>query len=144
MTDRAISTALTEQALRSGDLDELFEPAAPSGDELLLGELRELVLRFEGGDVRYLALLVELLELHLVKSAGYGDGADRMANFTGVSAITGEPRHRYPRRRMVEKLLRCEKLEAAGRDADLDEELIDIAGLSLCALLMRQADASSS
>jgi hypothetical protein len=90
------------------------------------------------GDPDYLRLHAELLEQHLIKSGGYGTGADPLANFTQVAAQTGEPPWRYPRRRMIEKLARCESLDAQGRDGELEEELLDIAGLALCAAALRR------
>lgn len=96
--------------------------------------------RSQVGDPEFLAYLDELRELHLLKSGGYGTGSDPYSNFTLVSAASGEPRHRYPRRRIVEKLARLESLDAQGRVEELEEEYGDIAGLAICALAMLRKD----
>ena len=91
-------------------------------------------------DPGYLRLLDELRDLHQVKSAGYGTSKDPLANFTAIAGLTGEPAHRYPRRRAIEKLARCEALEAQGRVDELGEEYLDIASLLLCAEALRRRD----
>ena len=92
------------------------------------------------GDPEYLAALDDLRELHLLKSGGYGTGYDRFANFTLVASAIGEPRHRYPRRRMLEKIARLESLDAQGRTDELEEEYLDIAGLAMCCLAVLRKD----
>lgn len=91
------------------------------------------------GDPGWLAAHERLLDVHRQKSRGYGTHTDPLANFTTVGRVTGEPAARYPRRRMLEKLARCESLEAQHRFNEIPEELEDIASLALCALaLMRR------
>ena len=92
------------------------------------------------GDPDYVQGVQDLLELHLLKSGGYGTGMDRFANFTLVGKATGEPRHRYPRRRMLEKIARLESLDAQGRVDELEEEYLDIAGLAMCCLAVLRKD----
>ena len=93
----------------------------------------------EGGDPRYMALLQRLWSLHVEKSAGYGTGADPLRNFNALAEVTTEPAYTYPRRRMVEKLIRCESLEAQGRAREMVEEYLDLAGLALCGLILLEA-----
>lgn len=81
-----------------------------------------------------------LLDLHLLKSGGYGTGSDPFANFTAVSAVTGRARYEYPIERIVEKVTRLRSLIDQGRIAELGEEYRDIAGLSLCAVAMLRED----
>lgn len=92
------------------------------------------------GDPDWLAAHADLLDLHRVKSSGYGTGDDPLANFTAVAGMTGDPPWLYPLRRSVEKLARCESLYRQGRHAELLEEFGDLAGLALCAaaLLRRE------
>lgn len=90
------------------------------------------------GHPGYLKLLDEIRELHAVKSGGYGNSADPLANFTAIAAVTGQPRHVYPVHRAIEKLSRCVSLIAQGRDDELGEEFLDVASLLLCAEAMRR------
>lgn len=90
------------------------------------------------GHPGYLALLTELESLHLTKSGGYGNPADPFANFTAVAHVTGQPAYVYPIHRAVEKLTRCVSLLAQGRDGELGEEFLDVAGLMLCAEALRR------
>lgn len=90
------------------------------------------------GDPDYLAAHAELAALHALKSAGYGTDEDRLANFTAIADLTGEPAWRYPRRRAIEKLARMEALEAQGNIAALEEEHLDVASLMLCAEALRR------
>ncbi len=104
---------------------------------------RESVVRLANkseGDPYFKEILDEMWNVHLLKSGGYGTGADPFENFTVVGKVSGEPRHRYARRRMLEKLVRLESLDAQGRDDELDEEYRDIMGLAGCALAMRRRD----
>jgi hypothetical protein len=90
------------------------------------------------GDPHWLSAHAELVAVHTEKSGGYGTGADQLANFTGVSAISGDPAWLYPCRRMVEKLTRVESLAAQNRTDELAEEFMDIASLALCAEALRR------
>ncbi len=90
------------------------------------------------GDPHWLEAHAELIDLHREKSGGYGTGADPLANFTAISALTGEPPWRYARRRALEKLARMESLEAQGRIDELQEEHMDVASLMLCAEALRR------
>lgn len=81
-----------------------------------------------------------LRDLHLLKSGGYGTGADPFANFTAVAAVTGRARYEYPIERIVEKVTRLRSLIDQGRIAELAEEYRDIAGLSLCGVAMLRED----
>lgn len=92
------------------------------------------------GDPGFLASLEEMHDLHLLKSGGYGTTSDPFENFTRIAQVSGEPRHRYPRRRILEKIVRLESLDAQGREDELAEEYLDIAGLALCALSMLRSD----
>ncbi len=90
------------------------------------------------GDPDWLEVYTGLLRLHCEKSAGYGTGDDRLANFTAVAGISGDPGFLYPMRRSVEKLARCESLYRQGKFSDLAEEFTDIASLMICAEAMRR------
>lgn len=90
------------------------------------------------GDPGYLEAHAELAVLHAEKSAGYGTDGDRLANFTAIAHMTGEPAWRYPRRRAIEKLARMEALEAQGRVDELETEHLDVASLMLCAEALRR------
>lgn len=93
------------------------------------------------GDLGWLQAHSELRALHFLKSEGYGTDEDPLANFTAIAQMTGEPAWVYPRRRALEKLARCEALEAQGRTDDLREEHLDIASLMLCAEALRRRSA---
>jgi hypothetical protein len=92
------------------------------------------------GHPEYLALVDDILQLHKDKSAGYGTGADPMANFTAVAELTGQPRYLYPVHRSIEKLTRVLSLHAQGRTAELEEEFVDVASLLLCAAAVLRED----
>lgn len=92
------------------------------------------------GHPYFLEEAAALRELHLLKSGGYGTGADPFANFTAVSAVTGRGRYEYPIERIVEKVTRLRSLIQQGRISELAEEYRDIAGLSLCAVAMLRED----
>ncbi len=92
------------------------------------------------GDPRWLEAHARLLEVHRVKSRGYGTEVDKLANFTLVGRTACEPASRYPRRRMLEKLARCESLDRQGRFNEIPEELEDVASLALCALALMARD----
>ena len=88
----------------------------------------------------YLSLLDELRELHLLKSGGYGTGADPLENFTAIARAKRQPRFVYPLDRDYEKSIRCYSLLEQGRVDELGEEFLDKASLLLCAEAMRRED----
>lgn len=90
------------------------------------------------GDRYWLDAHAELVDVHREKSGGYGTGADPLANFTAVAAVTGEPAFLYPCRRAIEKLTRVESLVAQGRFGELEEEFKDVSSLALCAEALRR------
>jgi hypothetical protein len=92
------------------------------------------------GHPEYLRLVDELKTLHLLKSGGYGNGADPLNNFTVVGQATGQPRYLYPVLRSLEKLTRILSLHAQGRVGELEEEFKDVASLNLCAAAMLRED----
>jgi hypothetical protein len=92
------------------------------------------------GHPGFLRLVEELRDLHLVKSGGYGTGVDPFANFTSVAAASGEPRYLYAALRSIEKLTRVLSLHAQGRQGELEEEFLDVAGLMVCAAAMLRED----
>ena len=98
------------------------------------------VLDEKAGHPEYYVILDELEDLHALKSGGYGTGQDPFANFTAVSAVSGRARYEYPIERMIEKLTRAQSLIAQGRIDELGEEFGDIAGLAVCAEVMRRED----
>lgn len=92
----------------------------------------------QGGHPGYLALLDEIRELHILKSAGYGTATDPFANFVAVAEAADQPAYVYPLHRAIEKLARCTSLLAQGRDPELGEEFLDVASLLLCAEALRR------
>ena len=96
-----------------------------------------------GGHPIFLALTDEMKALHQLKSGGYGRDTDAFANFTAVAQITGRQRCEYPVERIIEKVTRFRSLVDQGRWDEVGEELLDIAGLSLCAEAMRREDAGT-
>ena len=84
----------------------------------------------------------KLKTVHARKSSTYGTDDDRLANFTAVAQVTGDPPERYPLLRIVEKCERALNMLAAG-DALSVQEYEDIASLALCAkaLQMRRGEA---
>lgn len=88
----------------------------------------------------YHEVLDELRALHAVKSGGYGTGTDPFANFSAVADLSGEPRYLYPVLRSIEKLTRVLSLHAQGRTGELEEELLDVASLNVCAAAMLRED----
>jgi hypothetical protein len=92
------------------------------------------------GHPGYLTLLGEIRALHLVKSGGYGTGADPFANFTSVAQASGEPRYLYPILRSVEKLTRALSLHSQGRVEEIIEEFLDVSSLALCGAAMIRED----
>lgn len=77
-----------------------------------------------------------LKELHQLKSGGYGTSNDPFANFTAITAISGQERWVYAQHRSVEKAARVLSLTAQKRYKELAEEFRDQAGLALCCLAM--------
>ena len=102
--------------------------------------VRDVAPTLREGHPGYLRLLSELRTLHSLKSGGYGNGADKFANFTAVAGASGEPRYLYPVLRSIEKLTRVLSLHAQGRVGELSEELLDVSSLMLCAEAMRRED----
>lgn len=92
------------------------------------------------GHPGYIALLDELRAIHKTKSGGYGTTADPFGNFTAVASLSGEPRYLYPVLRAIEKLTRFMSLHAQGRVDELEEELLDVSSLGLCAAAMLRDD----
>ena len=80
----------------------------------------------------------ELVDVHVQKSKGYGNGTDPLANYTAVGAINGRPPYMYAVDRIIEKLTRVQSLEAQGRTDELEEEFKDVASLALCAEALRR------
>ena len=91
------------------------------------------------GDPGWLQAHRDLLALHLDKSSTYGTGADPLANFSAVSAITGDTPERYALQRIIEKASRAINQIDAGCSGDV-KEYPDIAGLALCAEALRSRD----
>jgi hypothetical protein len=92
------------------------------------------------GHPEFIALVEDLRALHLLKSGGYGTGADPFGNFTAVASLTGQPRYLYAVHRSIEKLTRVLSLHAQGRVGELEEEFMDVAGLMVCASAMLRED----
>lgn len=92
------------------------------------------------GHPGYMALLEELRALHKTKSGGYGTSTDPFANFSQVAVASGQPRYLYPVLRSIEKLTRVLSLHEQGRTGELEEELLDVASLNLCAAAMLRED----
>ena len=92
------------------------------------------------GHPGYLRLLKERVELHILKSSGYGTEADPFANFTGVAEIKGQPRYEYAIDRVTEKLIRVHSLMRQGREDELEQEFTDMASLLDCATTMLRED----
>lgn len=91
-----------------------------------------------GCDQHWLHVHAALPELHARKSATYGTGDDRFANFTAVAAITGAAPERYALERLVEKATRALNMIDAGIADDV-REYADIASLALvCAALQHK------
>lgn len=93
-----------------------------------------------GGDAEHHKILDELHDLHSEKSGGYGTGKDPYANFSAISALTGQSRYVYPIHRAIEKLSRCLSLIDQGRTDELGEEFRDVSSLLVCAESMRRQD----
>lgn len=81
-----------------------------------------------------------LVDLHLLKSGGYGTPADLFQNFTRVAVLTGTDRWVYAQARIVEKAERVLSLTAQRRFSELAEEFRDQAGLAVCCLAMLSDD----
>lgn len=93
-----------------------------------------------GGHPEYFNLIDELLQLHRLKSGGYGTVRDPFENFTRVADLSGQPRYIYPIHRSLEKHVRILSLLEQGRIDELDEEFKDAASLLLCAAAMLRED----
>ena len=92
------------------------------------------------GHPGYLRLLKERVELHILKSGGYGTAEDPFANFTAVARAKGQPRYVYPVDRVQEKLARVYSLIAQERHDELEQEFNDMASLLDCATTMLRED----
>lgn len=95
-------------------------------------------LDVRGADAGWLAVHEELRGLHVEKSSTYGHDADRLANFTGIAAITGDPAELGALLRIIEKSIRALNMIRAG-DADAVREYRDLASLAIiCETLLRR------
>ena len=92
----------------------------------------------ELGDPGYHQILQELKILHVAKSGAYGTGQDCYNNFSTVASVRKQPRFLYAMDRVQEKLARVYSLVEQGRLEEL--ELLDIAGLVVCAESMLRQD----
>lgn len=92
------------------------------------------------GHPGYLRLLKERVELHILKSGGYGTPDDAFANFTAVAQAKDQPRYVYPVDRVQEKLARVYSLIAQGREEELEQEFSDMSSLLDCATTMLRED----
>lgn len=92
------------------------------------------------GHPGYLSLLKERVELHILKSGGYGTDKDPFANFTAVARAKDQPRYVYPVDRVQEKLARVYSLIAQGREEELEQEFSDMSSLLDCATTMLRED----
>ena len=118
------------------------EPVIPTKEELIAeGEWPLLVDEngLDGADAGWVAAHAALLELHVEKSATYGSNADRLANFTTVGRVTGEPAERYALVRIIEKATRALNMIDLTGQADEVREYPDMASLALiCETLRRR------
>lgn len=89
------------------------------------------------GDPLWLQAHAELVDLHLRKSATYGNDRDPLGNFTAISHVTGQPTERYAWERILEKAVRALNMIDAGYALDV-KEAGDVAGLALCAEALRR------
>ena len=92
------------------------------------------------GHPGYLRLLKERVELHILKSGGYGTDEDPFHNFTVVARAKRQPRYVYPVDRVQEKLARVYSLIAQGREEELEQEFSDMSSLLDCATTMLRED----
>ena len=123
-------------AMNTGYRDEILEPY---DDPQCCGQCDNPEVPHEPcakGDPGWLMAHGALLELHRDKSSTYGTGADPLANFTAVAAITGDPPELYVALRMIEKLSRAVNQIRAGSPLDV-AEWPDLAGLALCGEALR-------
>lgn len=92
----------------------------------------------DGADPGWLEVHRELTDLHVEKSSTYGHDSDRLANFTGLADITGEPEELGPLMRLTEKAIRALNMIRAG-NADAVREYADMASLGIiCEALRRR------
>ena len=77
-----------------------------------------------------------LKELHIEKSSTYGTDGDRLANFTAVADVTGDPPELYPLLRIIEKATRSVNMIRTGQALEV-REYPDIASLALCCEALR-------
>ena len=89
------------------------------------------------GDPHWHAAHRELRDLHIRKSATYGNGDDPLANFSKIAAVANQDSERYALERIVEKAARALHMIDAGRGADV-KEYPDIASLALCAEALKR------
>lgn len=87
------------------------------------------------GDADYLAILDEMRELHLKKSADYGRGSDPLANLRG-SAKIGIPPWKAAWLRAMDKIHRIESYCLTGQLANegVEDSLKDLAAYALLTL----------
>jgi hypothetical protein len=93
------------------------------------------------GDDQYLALLDDLRELHLLKSADYGDGEDPIANLRASINLGIEPWIGCMIR-VSDKMARVNSLVRNGQLANesIDDNRLDMASYCLLALrLLRES-----
>ena len=90
----------------------------------------------EGADPRWYEAWSALLDLHVEKSATYGEDEDRLANFTKLGAAAGQPPERYAVERLIEKAIRALHMIDADKSQEV-AEYPDLASLALCAEALR-------
>lgn len=123
--------------------DSVLQDTGPlvSADEGVdAGPLLERVLHVQdGADPGWLDVHAGLVSLHVEKSSTYGHGGERLANFTAVAAVTGEPAERYALVRIIEKATRALNMIDLTGQADDVGEYPDMASLAIiCEALRRR------
>lgn len=90
-----------------------------------------------GGDQRYLAILDEMRELHIKKSADYGRGQDPLANLRASTEL-GIPAWKGAIVRAMDKVLRIKSYCVNGKleNESLEDSLKDLAAYALLALVL--------
>lgn len=88
-------------------------------------------------DRHFLQLLDEIKVIHEEKSAAYGTALYPFANFYTVARYGGHHVCEYPLLRIIEKCTRAHNMIKNSREEEI-EEFMDIAGLALCAEVLRR------
>lgn len=96
-----------------------------------------------GADPDWYATWATLGELHVEKSATYGDDRDRFRNFSDVAALKDELPVEAVLGRIVEKASRALTMIRAGRELDVGE-YPDMASLALIAEALRRKAARAA